>query len=95
MATWNQFSEEVTKEVQTVRAYGYGKAPTSGLNSYKAQALRLLAEKIVLEAKLKTLSAHRDAMIDLLDCVERDKLRAIVELPERDATRLINRVYEH
>ena len=72
----NQFSPEVAKEIQLVTAYSatgdVTKAPACADN-YKAQALRELANRLILEQIIFDLKRRLGAAQDLLD-VEAEEL---------------------
>ncbi len=93
MATWNQFSDEVRKERQTIRAYGLhnpGRWPN--VNSYKAQALRMLAVSLEMEDHVRSLESMHAATIDLLDCAnDLDALAGSLNMSVDEVTRLRNK----
>lgn len=76
MPKWNMFSEEVRKECRTVMAYGVDRVnDTQPLTTYKAQALRELAMRLVLAEELKNAKADINKLIDALEAAE-------VEVPD-------------
>lgn len=67
MTTWNQFSEEVAKEKELIR--NHARPPEHG-DSYKAQALRLVAEKELLLEEIDSLKHAVSAAVDLVDGID-------------------------
>jgi hypothetical protein len=73
MPTWNMFSDEVAAERQKVRNYGVDKIenfPGMSTHSYKAQALRELAKRLVLQDEVKSLKSENGDLINKLELLE-------------------------
>ena len=93
MPAWNQWSEDVAKERDTVRNYGGpGKAPRHE-NTYKAQALRLLAEKQLMEGQISDLQHRVNAAVDLLDGASVALLADALRMEDKEVSVLLGRLF--
>jgi hypothetical protein len=91
MNCWNQWSEEVSKERSIVRDYGLGKAPRHA-DTYKAQALRLLAEKQLMEERIRDLEFRINAAVDMLDGADPSKIAQAIGMSENMANGFMERI---
>ena len=91
MPKFNRFSEEVHKELQKITDYGGpAKAPHCG-DTYKAQALRFLAEKLWYEEKVEKLERRLGAALDIIDCFDVDEFVRISGYNKELAQALFNK----
>jgi len=96
MAKWNMFSEEVNAEKRIIQAYGgpLKVADRHGCSdSYKAQALRELSNRLLLSDELNSLRRRLDAAIDLLDGVTPSELGRLTGLDNAKVEKLLLKVY--
>lgn len=72
MPKFNQFSEEVATEYRLVRDFGGPEKAPKHADSYKAQALRGVANRLWYEEKIKSLEYRLGAALDIIDCFDID-----------------------
>lgn len=76
MAHWTIYEKEVFDEMETIRIYGgvdSRRIPSHG-DSYKAQALRMVALNAMLRDRIEGLERCRSAAVDLLDSVSAEDM---------------------
>lgn len=77
MPKWNMFSDEVKEEKRLITAYGGPSVVENRFccyDTYKAQALRELSKRLLLEEELAHLRDRIDAAVDLLDGINEAEL---------------------
>lgn len=78
MSTWNMFDKEIAEEKRIILAYGWpNRNRFPRVDSYKKQALRLMAECELMKDRIDDLERSRSAAIDLLDAVTAEDMNKL------------------
>lgn len=93
MPKFNQFSEEVHKELMLIKDYGGPEKAPRVADSYKAQALRGVATTLWYEQIESNLKRRLGAAMDIIDCfdVDVDKIVASSFYSKEQAQSLFDR----